>query len=359
MDALVIGGGKMGLAIAHDLLQHDAAVTVIDANPDCPAARLGDAVTLLQLDATDRRHMEREMRRHDVVVSALPYDFNYSLAEMAISAGSHFCDLGGNTAVVKEELALHDAACKAGVTVVPDCGLSPGLTNVLGGYLIEQTGARELYIRVGGLPLEPQPPLEYALVFSVHGLINEYVGEARVLQNGRITSVEPLSGLETIEFTGFPPLEAFYTAGGTSTLPDTYAGQVETLDDKSIRYQGHRDKIQLLRGLGFFEGEARAVTEQVLQAALDAEVPDVVLARLTAVGDTTEVIEIRDYYDADSGLSAMMRTTGFPTSITALMLASGDISLTGCHPPERCVPPELFMEALRDRDIRIETSMKY
>ncbi|MGC9308300.1 MAG: saccharopine dehydrogenase C-terminal domain-containing protein [Thermoplasmatota archaeon] len=354
MDALVIGGGKMGLAVAHDLVQHDASVTVIDAARDCPAARLDDVISLEQLDATDTKGVQRAMQRHDVAVSALPYDFNYSLAEAAIDAGVHFCDLGGNTDMVKRELTLHDAARAAGVTVVPDCGLSPGLTNVLGAHLIETADARELSIRVGGLPLEPKPPLDYALVFSVHGLINEYVEEARVLRNGRIATVEPLSGLETIEFDGFPQLEAFYTAGGTSTLPDTFAGRVETLDDKSIRYRGHRDKIKLLRDLGFFDNDMRAHTEWVLQSTLASDVPDVVLARLTAVGATTQAIELRDRYDADAGLSAMMRTTGFPTSVTALMLASGDIQACGCLPPERCVPAEPFIEALRERDISIE-----
>ncbi len=354
MDALVIGGGRMGHAVAFDLAGHGAAVTVLDADPGCPAARLGDAASFIAGDATDASAVTREMTRHDVAVSALPYDFNYRLAEMAVDAGVHFCDLGGNTAMVTRELSLHRAAVKAGVTVIPDCGLSPGLTSVVGGYLVEETGARELHIRVGGLPQQPQPPLRYALVFSVHGLINEYVGEARVLQDGRVATVEPLSGLESITFDGYPELEAFYTAGGTSTLPDTYAGRVETLDDKSIRYPGHRDKMQLLRDLGFLDGDARAVTEQVLQRALDSDVPDVVLARLTATGDTEMTVELRDSFDDETGLTAMMRTTGFPTAIAAQMLASGDAAGPGCLPPERGIPAEPFIERLRRRGIQID-----
>lgn len=353
MDAFVIGGGKMGLAIAHDLVKHGTAVTVADADAACPATRLGDAVSFLQVDATDVPTITKHMRQHDVAVSALPYDFNYDLARAAIDAGIHFCDLGGNTDMVKRELSLHDVAKRAGITIVPDCGLSPGLTNVLAAYLIYATDARELHIRVGGLPQTPEPPLQYALLFSVHGLLNEYIGTARILRDGCITTVEPLSGLETITFEGFPPLEAFYTAGGTSTLPDTFAGRVDRLDDKSIRYRGHRDKIKLLHDLGFFDDEARAMTERVLQSALNAEAPDVVLARLTAIGDTTQVIEIRDSFDDDTGLTAMMRTTGFPTSITAQMLASGEINVDGCLPPERCIPAEPFIEALGQRDIPI------
>lgn len=354
MDAFVIGGGKMGHAVAYDLACHDATVTVADADPTCMAACLDDHVSIVTLDATDRSAVKREMARHDVAVSALPYDFNYMLAETAVDAGVHFCDLGGNTDMVTRELTLHDEAEAAGVTVVPDCGLSPGLTNVIGGYLIEETNGRELHIRVGGLPRHPRPPLDYALVFSVHGLINEYIGEARILRDGRITTVEPLSGLETITFDGYPELEAFYTAGGTSTLPDTYAGRVETLDDKSIRYPGHRDKMQLLRDLGFFDGDTRTVTEQVLQTALDSDVPDVVLARLTATGDTGMTIEIRDAYDAEAELSAMMRTTGFPTAVVAQMLASGEAAGPGCLPPERCIPARPFIEQLRQRGIQID-----
>jgi len=353
MDALVLGGGKMGLAIAHDLVRHGAGVTVADADAACPARRLDDAVMFQRLDATDTSMVAKMMRQCDVAVSALPYDFNYMLAQAAVDAGVHFCDLGGNTDMVKRELMLHEAARDAGVTVVPDCGLSPGVTNVLGGYLIEAVDARRLHIRVGGLPQQPQPPLEYALVFSAHGLVNEYIGDARVLRDGCIATAEPLSGLEAIEFEGFPSLEAFTTAGGTSTLPDTYAGRVETLDDKSIRYPGHRDKIRLLKDLGFFDDKARAMTEQLLQKALPIDVPDFVVARLTAAGDSTMTVEIHDFYDTETGLSAMMRTTGFPTSITAMMLAADEIPGPGCLPPERCVPPELFIERLRERDIQI------
>ncbi len=355
MDAFVIGGGKMGLAIAYDLACHDASVTVADVVPGCPATRLGDMVTYIQAEASDAV-IRREMRRHDVAVSALPYDFNYMLAEMAVDAGTHFCDLGGNTDMVARELSLHDRAAAAGVTIVPDCGLSPGLTNVLGAYLIDAVDAKELHIRVGGLPQEPAPPLEYALVFSAHGLVNEYVGMARVLRDGRVAMAEPLSGLESITFEGYPALEAFITAGGTSTLPDTYAGQVDVLDDKSIRYPGHRDRIQLLKDLGFFDEDARAMTERLLERSLDTDVPDFVLARLTAIGDGTMTVEIQDRYDAATGLTAMMRTTGFPTSVTAQMLAAGDIARDGCHPPERCVPARLFIEALQQRGIHIETT---
>jgi lysine 6-dehydrogenase len=152
--------------------------------------------------------------------------------------------LGGNNYIVDAQLALDEAAKKANINIVPDCGLAPGMVSVLamhGANRFDET--EEIHIRVGGLPQTPKPPLDYQLVFSVEGLINEYIESARVIRDGKIIEVNSMTELETLAFDGFSALEAFQTSGGTSTLPDTFCGKVKELDYKTIRYAGHCQKI--------------------------------------------------------------------------------------------------------------------
>ncbi len=354
MNMLVLGGGKMGLAIAHDLVKNGAEVQIGDVDKGCikNMPRLLDKVEFVHIDASNAHQVEDAMKKKDAVISALPYDFNYSMAKTAVKCKANFCDLGGNIEIVERELSLHEKAMEAGVTIIPDCGLAPGTTNILAAHLIKKADAREMHIRVGGIPLNPEPPLNYALVFSVHGLINEYVEKAKIIRKGKLAEVESLTGLEDISFPEFGRLEAFYTSGGTSTLSQTFLGKLDELDYKTIRYAGHCDKIRFLRDMGFFDGKARSFTEKTLERALNKKTEDVVLARLTALGKDTVSMDMIDYCDGE-GISAMMRTTGFPTSIIAQMIVNGDTGEGGALPPEKCVPPGKFMHELQKRNIML------
>src|SRR5262249_1219664 len=153
----------------------------------------------------------------------------------------NFCDLGGNDAIVRKELLLDEFAKERGIAIVPDCGLAPGLVSILTAAATE--GLDDIYeirLRVGGIPVEPQPPLEYSLAFSVDGLINEYVEDANVIIDGKPTVVPALTNVEEIEFPQpFGVLEAFCTSGGVSTLTETFQNRVQHLDYKTIRYKGH------------------------------------------------------------------------------------------------------------------------
>ncbi len=332
---LIIGAGKIGVAIQHDLLRNGIDARICDVvEKDLP--------NFFRLDARDTSLLIREMKGEDVVISALPYDFNYKLAKLAIKTKTNFIDLGGNSGIVEKELALHNEAKKAGITIIPDCGLAPGMSNIVAYHLWEH-GGRKIHIRVGGLPLHPEPPLNYALVFSVHGLINEYVEDAIIVENGAIRTAESLTGLEEIEING-KRYEAFYTHGGTSTLPKTLHG-VKELDYKTIRYKGHCEKILLLKQLGFFENEARQFTEKILEKALPKDAEDFVVAKIYS--ESMEAI----LYDRHDGVfTAMQRTTAFPTAIIAKMIGSGAIE-KGAYPPELAIDFEKFMEELRKRSI--------
>src|SRR5207245_3300015 len=227
--------------------------------------------------------------------------------------------------------------------IIAHCGLAPGMVAML----VAHAAARlekleESHIRVGVLPQNPKPPLDYQLVFSVEGLINEYIEPARIVRNGLIATVESMTELEEIEFPApFGKLEAFRTSGGTSTLPDTFLGRVRELDYKTIRYPGHCEKFKTMIDLGLCEGEARKLFADLLVRHLPADEPDVVLVRVeVSGGGRTLRYDIIDRYDGSTGLSAMMRTTAFPAAIVALMMARGEVTPKGALPQERCIPAD-------------------
>ncbi|MBU7014496.1 MAG: saccharopine dehydrogenase NADP-binding domain-containing protein [Theionarchaea archaeon] len=366
MKVLVLGAGMMGRALAHDLTLNGVDTVVADAD-----SRMVEAVQELTgaegavLDVTNRDSVVRHMADCDVTISAVPYFLNLDLASAAIEAGCHFCDLGGNTDIVNQELAFHDRAENADVLIVPDCGLAPGMSNVLTALSIEEADASQVAIRVGGLPQNPRPPFNYTLVFSVHGLLNEYIQKAVIIREGVIQEKESLTEVEDVEFSSFGVLEAFLTSGGTSTLVNTYEGRLDDLDCKTIRYQGYCEKMRTLldAGLGSEEPVAvgtcmvkpRDVLGRVLERVLPHQEEDVVLMRITARGRKgVTVLEMVDYYSQKDKMTAMARTTAFPTSIIAQMIGNGIITKRGALPPERTVPGKIFMEELRKRDIIIK-----
>ena len=372
MRMLVLGAGRMGLGAAYDLAAQADVTEVTVADVDGEKAREVASrvphgkVRAVQVDV--RRHGDAValMKGHASAISCVNYWLNEELARAAIEAGTNFCDLGGNNDVVAAELALDEAARAKGVSIIPDCGLAPGMVAVLTAHGAGRFEALdEIHIRVGGLPLEPQPPLDYQLVFSVEGLINEYVERARVIRKGKITVVDSMTELETLDFPEpFGRMEAFQTSGGTSTLPDTFEGRVQELDYKTIRYPGHCEKFKTMIDLGLCSSDVipvddvtvapRRVLGELLMRNLPADGPDAVLVRVEFAGDGKRLTyDIIDRFDAATGLSAMMRTTAFPASIVALMMGRGQTSPKGALPQERCVPPELFMTELAKRGIEV------
>jgi lysine 6-dehydrogenase len=376
MRILVLGAGRMGYGATFDLARTSEVEAVTVADIDLGLARRtasrlsGGKVKPVQADVNRFEDIAELMRGHDAAISCVVYKHNLSLARAAIEAGVNFCDLGGNNAVVDAELRLDKEARRAGINIIPDCGLAPGMASVL----VAHGAARfehldEVYIRVGGLPVHPREPLNYQLVFSVDGLINEYVERARVIRDYRIVEVDSMTELEQLSFPApFESMEAFQTSGGVSTLPETLLGRVKELDYKTIRYPGHCERFKLLIDLGLASSDPvavagvevapRAVLSELLVKHLPADEPDVVLIRVEFRGLYKDrrrslVYDIIDYYDDRTGLSAMMRMTAFPASIIAQMMARGDIKEKGAIPQERCVPPVPFVAALEERGIKI------
>ncbi len=378
MRLVLLGAGLQAQAACFDLLAQDdvTEVTVADADRDraeALARRWSDPrVRAVVLDAADEAAAEEVMRGAKAALSAVPYRFNAGLARAAVRAGCSFCDLGGNNDVVAAELALHDEARAAGVTVVPDCGLAPGMVSVLAAHAVDSFETVEsVEIRVGGLPQKRGGVLDYSLTFNIQGLINEYVEDAVVLEGGEVVTVPSLDAFETLEFPApFGELEAFTTSGGTSTLPETYRGRVGRLNYKTIRYPGHGRVFRAMKDLGLLSWEPvavdgvqvapRAVTAAAVGPVLDRGEPDVILVRLTAVGTRSgrparRVYEMIEYPDTEQGLTAMMRGTAYPATVVQLMLARGEVSEKGALPQERCIDPVKFVRELLARgfDLKI------
>lgn len=327
-----------------------------------------------QLDVSRLSDAAELMQGHDSAISCVNYWYNLELSKAAIETKTNFCDLGGNNYIVDAQLALEAEAKQAGINIIPDCGLAPGMVSILamhGANCFDEI--EEIHIRVGGLPQNPKPPLDYQLVFSVEGLINEYIEKARVIQEGEIKEIESMTEIESLEFENFPPLEAFQTSGGTSTLPDTFLGKIKELDYKTIRYSGHCDKFKTIIDLGlcsseeilvdFVKVKPRKVLGELLQRNLPADEPDYVLVRLEFIGKSgNETKRLRydivDKFDEQAGLSAMMRTTAFPASIIAQMMAKGDVKLRGATPQEKAIDAEKFVAELAKRNIIIRESWK-
>jgi len=373
---LVLGSGMMGSAIAFDLAQSNGvrSVTLADADLDravrAAAAIPGGAVRACRIDVNDSRAVLDLMKEHSVVIGAVSYRVNASLTALAIEAGVHFCDLGGNDDIVRDQLALNEAARARGVLVVPNCGLAPGLVNIIaakGAEPFERVDT--IRMRVGGLPQHPQPPLNYQIVFSVEGLLNEYSGRSAVLRDGMLTYVNTMTEVEELDVPPLGKLEAFHTSGGASFLPKLLEGKVRELDYKTIRYPGHCDIMRTLMEVGFTDATPMTVgnvimTErelfaELLKRRLPSSGPDlfVLLASIDGILDgKRQCREFRcvDYFDEKHNITAMMRGTAYPTSLIAQQISGGLIPARGVLLPEQCVPLDDLLAGLRARGMEIE-----
>jgi lysine 6-dehydrogenase len=379
MRMLVLGAGLQGSACAYDLLQDRDVkeVRLADVHvghlTEFLAPFSGPRLLPTALDVRDHAAVLGAMRQCDAVMSAIPYYFNYDMARLAVEAGVHFCDLGGNTEIVFKQKELDTYAKEKRVTVVPDCGLAPGMVNILAQHGIEQFDRVDsVKIFVGGLPQHPEPPLNYMLVYSLEGALDYYTTLSWVLRNGKRTQVKALSEREPVKFEQLGELEAFHTAGGLSTMAFRYEGKIPAMEYKTLRYPGHAQIMEDIRSLGLLDTEPVEV-KGVKVAPRDAFIAvvqpkltkpkgrDLVALRVVVTGSNngtkaTKSFELVDRYDEKRGVSAMMRTTGYSLSITGLMQVRGQITPPGVCTPDECVPAEIYIGELRKRGVDIKES---
>jgi lysine 6-dehydrogenase len=375
----VLGGGRQGTAAAYDMARFGDAKRVLIADVDRAAAeasarrvntlldsRIAEAVTL---DVTDAQQLDSILTQVDSFLSAVPYWLNPAITAAAIRARASMCDLGGNTDLVREQLKLDKAAVEAGIAVVPDCGQVPGMgTSLMVHAMSLLDRADHVFMWDGGNVQHPEPPFNYRCTFNIAGLTNEYYGEAVFLRDGRITRV-PTFRREDYEEIEFPApigrMEAFVAGGGTSTAPWTFEGNVQTFQNKTLRWKGHFEQWKTVIDMGLMDLEpvrvngVEVVPRDVLHACVEPKIRaadderDFVIVRTKAIGEkdgrpAEALVELIDYYDEMTGFTAMQRTTGWDGAIVAIMNAEGHTP-RGVKPVEIAVPPDLFVDELKRR----------
>lgn len=377
----ILGSGRQGTAAAYDVARFGDPESIILADARMSQARVAaervrglcpDAqVSSQTLDVTDIRMVERflEDEQVSILISGLPYALNLAVSRTAIPLGVSMVDMGGSTEVTREQLALDGEARSAGSTLVPDCGMGPGMNVSLLAYAMAQMDNPEhAYVYEAGLPMNPEPPWNYALTFNIAGLTNEYTGEASFLREGKVVSVEALEGAEEIEIPELGMMEARVTTGGLSTAPWTFQGILQTLENKTLRYPGHWGQILAFRDLGLLDDTpvevdgSEVVPRRVFHTLFE---PQVVTDRIRDIaiihvrvagrsrGSPAEVqVNLVDRYDESTQFTAMERVTGWHTSIMAQLVAAGEVPV-GAHSVESAVPPELIVEEARRRGLNI------
>jgi lysine 6-dehydrogenase len=376
----VLGAGRQGTAAAYDMAKFGSARKILLGDIDRRAAKqAAKRVNMLCgrevaegafVDVRRPTQVKRFLTGIDAFLSAVPYCYNPAIARAAIRARASMCDLGGNTDIVRKELLLDREATDAGISIVPDCGMGPGMTASLACYAMSLLDTpREVYIYDGGLPQSPRPPFNYLLTFHFDGLANEYYGKAVFLRGGEIVEVPCF---EELEFVDFPQplgrLEAFTTAGGTSTCPWTFKGKLKVLQNKTLRYPGNYSQLRTMHDLDLFNDKEVKIDgkkispRRVLQALLEPKIrlpgeKDLAVVRVKCVGEKNgkpaeAVVDVVDYYDDETGFTAMERTTGWDASIVAIMMVQGETP-RGAKPLELAVSGTAFARELRRRGIKL------
>jgi lysine 6-dehydrogenase len=381
MRMLVLGAGLQGSACAYDLLQNPEVTEVrladlkVDHLPHFLAKYSGKRLLPTRLDVRDAEAVRAVMRESDAVMSAIPYYFNLELATLAAEVGVHFCDLGGNTEIVFKQKELDAKAKAKNVTIIPDCGLAPGMVNILAQYGIDRLDdVKAVRIFVGGLPQNPEPPLNYQIVYSLEGVLDYYTTLSWVVRDGKPVQVKALSERVPVQFPKpVGELEAFHTAGGLSTMAWRYEGKIPTMEYKTLRYPGHAALMEAVREMGLLELEPvevkgmkvtprDAFIATVGPKLTKPEGKDLVALRVTVEGKKngkpqTVAFELVDRYDEKHGISAMMRTTGYSLSITGQMQARREVGPPGVHTPDECMPAKKYIDELAKRGIEIRETV--
>ncbi|MEM3050219.1 MAG: saccharopine dehydrogenase C-terminal domain-containing protein [Thermoplasmata archaeon] len=373
MRMLVLGCGMMGKAIAYDLARDRSVAEVICADRDrnqvdSLLARVrSNKISGHRLDVADIASVVSLMRKADAAICALPEGLNVRVARAALRARIHMVDLAYGSHL----LDLDAQARKRGIAIVLDCGVAPGITNILawrGASLLDKVD--NVRMICGGLPQDPVPPLMYRITWSTRGLINMYCGKAKIVRKGRVVEVDAMSELERISFPGVGELEAFVT-DGLSTLLRTMRGRVENMVEKTARYPGHAEKILAIRDAGLLSPEPvevdgrKVVPREVAIAVLDellrlGDEKDITVLRVDVAG-TKDGRRVRrryvmvDRYDERRRLTSMARTTGYTAAVIARMVVQGEIRGVGVLPPEIAVADvyDEFISQLGKRGIEI------
>lgn len=378
-NAVILGGGMVGRAMAFDLVNDpDFAVSIADINSqtlDEVKAKVPGIKTITS-DLSDQKTVKRLVSDYDIVLGAMPSVLGFQTLQAVIEAGKNYCDI---SFMPENALDLDGLAQEHKVTAIVDCGVAPGLSNMLAGYAVAKLDwVDDIKIYVGGLPRERHWPFEYKAGFSPYDVIEEYTRPSRIVKNEGAEIREALSEPELLEFDGVGTLEAFNTDGLRSLIHTVVA---DNMIEKTLRYPGHIEFMRVLRYMGLFSHEPIKVgKDQVEVRPIDVTAAllfpiwtyepgeaDLTVLRVIAEGllDDKQVKlswDLLDYYDEKTGLTSMSRTTAFPNTIAARLVASGNFSIPGVHAPENIGKQEglldHFIMELNERGVKVESAIE-
>ena len=376
----IIGTGRQGTAAAYDLLKFAEIekLLLLDNNQNSINQCIKKIEPVLNdvkiqqsiIDFNETEQLKTLLDSFDIFLSSVPYKYNLMLTEIAIETSCSMVDLGGHTGNVVKQLDFDEEAKKKGITIVPDCGMGPGMNISMGLLAIEQFDeAHEVRIWDGGLPQNPIKPWNYSLFFNIAGLTNEYDSHAFFIREGKIEEVNCFEDYEVIDFgSDIGKLEASVTSGGLSTMPWTFQNKLKVLENKTLRYIGHWEWMKAYRELGLFSEDEitfknhkiipRDFYHHLLEPHLDTkDYNDICIMRVEAKGildgkKSKVVIDAVETYDDTTNLMAMEKWTGWHASIVMQHIMTGNLN-SGAYPIEKALSGKEFHKQALKRNYKI------
>jgi len=349
LKAVVLGCGLVGSVIAKELAK-DFEVTVVDANKK----RLDELASETNIkgvvaDLSKPEEIKKVVTDQEIVIGAVPWSMAEAVLRSVFKAKKNIVDISWESSEREDFLALDKLAKENGVTAVINMGVSPGMSNLIVGYvdsLLDKT--EKVLILVGSLPEKREWPYEYKITWSPEGLIDEYLTPARFKECGKIVEKPALSDVELIDFPEIGTLEAFNTGTLCSLL---YTINAPYMKEKTLRYPGHAEKMHMLRETGFFNKEPIEVngvkvrpfdlTAKLFSSKLKLKEGerDLTVMRIIIEGKKDQkklryTYNLLDYYDEETKTTSIARTTAYPCAIVARLVAWGEYRNPGVNPPE-------------------------
>lgn len=343
MRIAILGAGMVGSAIALDLA-NDFSVTSFDLNPDNLEIlkSFNDSIETVAADLSKFGEYENWFSTFDMIVTAVPGFMGYNTLEAVIKAGKNVVDI---SFFPEDALTLDKLAKEKNVTAITDCGVAPGMSNLILGRYNEEMKVDSFACYVGGLPKERKPPFEYKAPFSPVDVIQEYIRPARLVENGSIVTKPALSDREIMDFDQAGILEAFNTDGLRSLIYTM--NHIPDMKEKTLRYPGHIDLIMALQRAGFFDNVPLRLKETeitpleftskllVKEWKLEPNEKEFTVMKVIVIGkEKTIEYNLYDEYDETTGISSMARTTGYTCTAAVNLITRKMFTQKGVFPPE-------------------------
>jgi lysine 6-dehydrogenase len=381
----IIGTGRQGTAAAYDLLKyadiHHLLLLDCDQNSISNCLKkiqpviLDNNITSSVVDFDNQGDLIKKLEDIDIFLSSVPYVYNLMLTKIALESSTSMVDLGGHTGNVIKQLDYDKKAKGKDITIVPDCGMGPGMNVTMALLAMEHFDTpQEVRIWDGGLPKYPKEPWNYSLFFNINGLTNEYDENAFFLKDGKINEVACFENYEIIDFgSKIGKLEASVTSGGLSTMPFTYKNDLQVLENKTLRYLGHWEWMKAYRQLGLFSEKKvtfkgqlispREFYHYLLEPQLDTkDFNDICIMRVEGIGlisgkKSKIIIDAIEEYDDETKLMAMEKWTGWHASIMMQHIIKGNLG-SGAFPIEKALTGHDFIEETKKRNYNISINIK-